>query len=241
MRKVAIGPVLGAFLVLMALPVVPAGVGDASVTHVHMENTAFSPETVTILTGETVEWDNHDSIPHTVTEDNDLFDSGTMNNGDFFDYTFDEPGVYGYFCAFHSGMDGTVFVLDPTALPDLVVTAVEVAETVPGLFHEITVEVRNLGQSAAAPSAIDVGYRYNGDVVKVGEIEVPALTGGATHTDSVTWDTLGKLGDFELEIEADAAGDVPEANEGNNIALADASVLVSGVEGVDALEHVPDD
>jgi plastocyanin len=60
-------------------------------------------------------WTNNDGFAHTVTagtRDNpaDLFDSGNVEAGETFEFTFDEPGTYEYFCSLHPGMDGTVTV-----------------------------------------------------------------------------------------------------------------------------------
>jgi plastocyanin len=65
--------------------------------------------------GTTVTWTNEDNVPHTVmsgTRDNpsDLFDSGNVEPGEVFTYTFDEAGTYDYFCSIHPGMNGTVIV-----------------------------------------------------------------------------------------------------------------------------------
>ncbi|MFN2290989.1 MAG: plastocyanin/azurin family copper-binding protein [Anaerolineae bacterium] len=90
----------------------PAGGGQVDVT---MINTSFKPKEITIQAGTTVVWTNEDPLPHTVTSgtrDNPsgLFDSGTVGQGETFQFTFEEPGTYEYFCSIHPGMDGTVIV-----------------------------------------------------------------------------------------------------------------------------------
>ncbi len=57
------------------------------------------------------------SFPHTVTADDGSFDSGTLNGGQSFSYTFEQPGEYPYYCALHGapggvGMAGTVTVTE---------------------------------------------------------------------------------------------------------------------------------
>ncbi len=71
---------------------------------------SYSPVTLTISTGTVVKWVNNDGVAHTVTSNNDLFDSGRMENGQTFEHTFNDAGTYEYFCAYHSGMQGTIIV-----------------------------------------------------------------------------------------------------------------------------------
>ena len=62
---------------------------------------------------EPVIWLNEDSAFHSVTsgsyeEPTDLFDSGHMDPYGIFSYTFEEPGMYPYFCTLHPWMAGNV-------------------------------------------------------------------------------------------------------------------------------------
>lgn len=70
---------------------------------------AFSgPEQVSV--GTTVVVRNDDSAPHTWTSVDDVFDSGTLAEGETFEFTFDEAGEFEFFCAFHPSMTGRVIV-----------------------------------------------------------------------------------------------------------------------------------
>ena len=75
----------------------------------------FSPATITVVIGvnNTVVWTNKDSTPHTVTSTTKLFDSGNMNAGDTFTFTFTTAGTYSYACSYHPWMKGTVIVKGP--------------------------------------------------------------------------------------------------------------------------------
>ena len=75
----------------------------------------FSPSTITVVIGvnNTVVWTNKDGAPHTVTSVDKKFDSGNMNTGDSFTYTFTTPGTYQYGCSYHPWMKGTVIVKGP--------------------------------------------------------------------------------------------------------------------------------
>jgi nitrite reductase (NO-forming) len=88
---------------------IPSGAGmDTS-------SPGYAPDTITVVIGvnNTVVWTNDDSMPHTVTATNKLFDSGNMNQGSTFSFTFTTPGTYTYGCSYHSWMKGTVIVKAP--------------------------------------------------------------------------------------------------------------------------------
>jgi plastocyanin len=72
--------------------------------NVSIKNFAFSPASVTIKAGGTVGWTNGDADPHTVTDNNGGFDSGTINANAKFSHTFATAGTYTYHCTVHSMM-----------------------------------------------------------------------------------------------------------------------------------------
>ncbi len=102
--------------------------GAGNIIVVEMNNKLrFVPTEITIEAGDTVEWRNIGSIPHTVTADPkrapssrnielpdgaEAFDSGWVMRGQWFRYAFSEPGVYRYVCLPHerARMLGTVIV-----------------------------------------------------------------------------------------------------------------------------------
>lgn len=73
---------------------------------------AFTPATVTISVGQTVEWVFKDANPHTVTADDMSFSSvaSGLANGQTYSHTFTKAGTYPYHCAIHPQMHGTVIV-----------------------------------------------------------------------------------------------------------------------------------
>lgn len=75
-----------------------------------LSGTQFVPDTLTVAVGDTVTWANVDNPDHTVTADNDSFDSGPLSNGNTFEQTFDEAGEFAYHCEIHSSMTGTITV-----------------------------------------------------------------------------------------------------------------------------------
>lgn len=73
--------------------------------------TGFSPADVTVKVGTTVTWTNHDTTVHTVTSDNGDFDSGQMQPGGKYAYTFDKRGTYQYRCLVRPTMYAKITVI----------------------------------------------------------------------------------------------------------------------------------
>jgi plastocyanin len=109
-------------LLVVAAAVSPVLAANADVDIV---DTSFEPATITVSQGDTVTWTVTKAIgePHSVTsgtpEDaGKIFDSGInlRDNGQSFQFTFDEPGEFLYYCVVHAtNMTGKVVVLAPGA------------------------------------------------------------------------------------------------------------------------------
>jgi len=65
---------------------------------------------VVIGVNNTVMWTNNDGTVHTVTSTTGVFDSGYLNPGQSWTYTFTKDGTYQYHCTLHNWMTGTVIV-----------------------------------------------------------------------------------------------------------------------------------
>jgi plastocyanin len=85
---------------------------STSGNNVTMQNSAFSPSSITVSVNSTVTWTNKDSYAHTVTStsSNETYDSGNINAGGTYSHKFTTAGTYSYKCTLHSGMTGTVVV-----------------------------------------------------------------------------------------------------------------------------------
>jgi len=75
----------------------------------------YDPQTLTVPVGTSVVWDNTDNVVHTVTSGKDAtpdstFDSGLIDAGKSFKFTFSSPGKEDYFCMVHPWMVGSVQV-----------------------------------------------------------------------------------------------------------------------------------
>ncbi len=73
---------------------------------------AFMPASITVPVGTRVVWTNQQpQVPHTVTSDTaGIFDSGTVQTGATFAFTFNQVGTFAYHCNIHPNMHGTVVV-----------------------------------------------------------------------------------------------------------------------------------
>lgn len=93
-------------------PAVPAPSASAAQNQLDITilNFAFGPQTVTVSPGTKVTWTNKDSTAHTVTSDSPLFDSGQINPGGTYSFTFNQTGNFGYHCNIHTSMTGTIIV-----------------------------------------------------------------------------------------------------------------------------------
>ncbi len=77
---------------------------------VSIQNFAFNPDTVTVKKGTKVTWTNNDSVVHTVTASDKTFDSGHIDPGGSFSFTFDKAGTFSYSCSIHTFMHGKIVV-----------------------------------------------------------------------------------------------------------------------------------
>ncbi len=92
---------------------------------VSIEDNYFSPQNATIPAGTRVLWTNgnNHSYAHTTTSDTGLWDSGSLDDGRQFGYTFYTPGTYAYHCTIHPSMTGTITVQPATPCPTSTSTA----------------------------------------------------------------------------------------------------------------------
>jgi plastocyanin len=91
----------------------PVEPGQATVS---MQDFEFGPQEIRIKAGTTVTWRNDGAKKHSATTVEAFFDTGLFEPGQTRRVTFDQPGVYAYYCQLHgepsgtSGMVGTVIV-----------------------------------------------------------------------------------------------------------------------------------
>jgi uncharacterized repeat protein (TIGR01451 family) len=70
----------------------------------------FVPSALVVRVGDTVNWTNAGTLQHTVTADDASFDSGLLNPGASFSFTFTSAGTYNFHCSPHPWMKGSIVV-----------------------------------------------------------------------------------------------------------------------------------
>jgi plastocyanin len=103
------------------------GPGTTALTaSIGVQDYLFAPSVDSVKVGTTVKWTNGGTLPHTVTSDASIWDSGQlvspssggvdpyggggMTVGGTYQRSFASPGTYTYHCANHPGMMGTIVV-----------------------------------------------------------------------------------------------------------------------------------
>ncbi len=122
---------LGGLVLWMSLIAAPAvaQTSGAPAATIGMTNTlSFTKDTVRVEVGETVRWKNNSVIVHTVTADPEeatmdesmrlpegaaSFHSGNLEPDETFEYTFETPGRYRYFCVPHEAAMRATVIVEP--------------------------------------------------------------------------------------------------------------------------------
>jgi len=77
---------------------------------VTMRLVGFEPDSLVVAAGDTVEWVNHDIVPHTTTATNGAWDSKTLAPGASFRTVLTQSGPAPYSCLLHTTMKGRIDV-----------------------------------------------------------------------------------------------------------------------------------
>jgi plastocyanin len=84
---------------------------DKKQNRIEIKDFAFSPQTLTVKSGEKITWINRDEEPHTVVSVEKQFKKSTaLDTDQEFTITAGVPGTYTYFCSVHPKMTGTIVV-----------------------------------------------------------------------------------------------------------------------------------
>lgn len=162
----------------------------ASTFQVTIQNFEFTPANLTIMAGDTVVWTNLDGFQHTVTSgtpghQSGVFNSGTISNGGTFERTFTVPGVYAYFCSFHTEMTGTITVDTPTGISERP-SGFALYQNTPNPFNGSTVLAFDIPRSSSVKIAI-----YGGNGQRVWEDARPNLAAGRHY---IVWSGTDSAG-----------------------------------------------
>lgn len=111
MRRISarlVRPAIGAAALALALA---AGLASAEQQfEIHMRNNSYQPDGLTVPAGTTVRWINDDGDVHTISQVGGGIESGLLFTRDGWNYTFNDPGTYEFYCLPHPYMHATVTV-----------------------------------------------------------------------------------------------------------------------------------
>jgi plastocyanin len=88
---------------------------DEHATEVTIEMSCYTPTVIRVQSGGSVTWTNKDDVAHNVLSAGGAWrvsGDSSLLRGASFRHTFEEPGVFPYYCSFHPGMVGAVAVGD---------------------------------------------------------------------------------------------------------------------------------
>lgn len=101
-------------LILLAVLTIFSGPAKAAAKPakhiVLIENMLFTPAELTVKAGESIEWENRDLVPHTVTAKDGSFDSKAIAPGKKWRHSISGIGPVAYKCIFHPTMSATIVV-----------------------------------------------------------------------------------------------------------------------------------
>src|SRR5262245_30172449 len=83
---------------------------DNTANKVSILSTVFSPASIIITSGATVNWTNKDTAMHTVTTPDGSISSGDIAAGSSFTQTFGTAGTFNYYDTHNTAMTGVLIV-----------------------------------------------------------------------------------------------------------------------------------
>ena len=97
------------------LPVAGAAPRAAETKTVNMKDFKFDPQTITLNVGDSIIWENGDTVEHTATADDGSFNTDDVEAGEDKTIVFNNAGTFAYYCKYHGGpggkgMSGTITV-----------------------------------------------------------------------------------------------------------------------------------
>jgi plastocyanin len=75
-----------------------------------MQNMSYSVVNLSVAAGTSITWSNTDTTKHTVTADDNSFNSGDIAPGQSFTRIFSNTGSFSYHCIYHAMMKASINV-----------------------------------------------------------------------------------------------------------------------------------
>lgn len=189
---------------------------------------SLSPSIVNIKTNETVVWYNQDDTIHSVTTGTPQYgfdgriDSGPIQPGQSFSYTFSKQGVYQYFCIFHPWMTGAVNVgiggqVEPLyqisvstdkssyRAGDNILVSGQVSKFIPNEI--ITVWITDSQGKGIAESHVETenGSKFETSMPAGGALWIP----GSTYTIFAQYGSRSEVATSQIEYEPNSKPSIP--------------------------------
>ena len=163
--------------------------GNRASSSVSIIDFAFQAAGISINVGDTVTWKNTGGVAHTATSDTNVFDSGNLNPGQSFSFTFNTAGTFPYHCNIHPSMMGTINVSGSPAAP--AITSPLTASATVGVAFSYTINATGTSPITFGISALPAGLTSNGNVISgtptaAGVTNVTLTATNSAGTDSKT-------------------------------------------------------
>jgi plastocyanin len=178
---------LAGVAVAALLLLAPSGAG-APAPEVSIEFSAYRPDQLDVLPGETVNWTNVSQRTHTVTSDDGFFDSGNVPGGGHFAFQFNDAGTYKYHCTIHPSIVGEIDVRRVTL------------DLLPAAAVPVGTHVSVSGRTADPAQPVVVQRRLDGSAFTA----VATATAAADGTWKATF-TAATTGDYRATSGVDAS------------------------------------
>jgi plastocyanin len=75
-----------------------------------MQNMSYSAVNLSVTAGTSITWSNTDTTKHTVTADDNSFNSGDIPPGQSYTRIFSNTGSFSYHCIYHAMMKASINV-----------------------------------------------------------------------------------------------------------------------------------
>lgn len=101
---------VGVLMLVLGLSVSANAAGHAKKADhvVEIKGMAFSPKNITVKAGDTIQFINMDTAPHTATAKDGSFETGRLKKGESAMVKISSAGDLSYFCKIHPSMKGSV-------------------------------------------------------------------------------------------------------------------------------------
>jgi hypothetical protein len=95
-------PILALAFVCITFGCNKSNPGRPGENEIFLEYKTYNPTQLSVKKGTTVTFINKDNANHTATSTTKVFDSGTLKSGDSYPHTFNDEGLFYFYCSYHS-------------------------------------------------------------------------------------------------------------------------------------------